>query len=297
MRKVLKWIGIVIGGLATLVLVAYLGLYVYTEQMLNRRYEFPVEDVFVPTDAASIERGRHLVKGVVLCDDCHGDDLGGQVMADDPMIGRLAAPNLTAGPGGKGQTFTNTDYIRAIRHGVDPDGTGLVVMPASLFYSLSDEDLGAIIAYVKSMPPVDGEQPSVQLGPVGRFFLMQFPEVLSAAAIDHTAPRPAAPAPGVTVEYGQYLASSCATCHGVDMGGGEGEGAGPDLTRGGNWGTWNEADFVRTVRTRVNPDGKELDPELAPVFENIDELTEDELSAIWLYLQSLPPVTAPAEPG
>jgi mono/diheme cytochrome c family protein len=296
MRKVLKWAGIVLGGLAVLVLAAYLGLYVYTEQMLNRRYDFAVEDVVVPTDAASLERGRHLVKGVVLCDDCHGDNLGGTLMSDDPILGRLAAPNLTAGLGGKGRTFTNTDYIRAIRHGVDPDGRPLLLMPASLFYYLSDEDLGAVIAYVKSMPPVDGEQPATQLGPVGRVFLFQFPEVISAEAIDHAGPRPAAPAPGVTAEYGRYLSLSCTTCHGADMGGGEGEGAGGNLTRGGDWGAWTEADFIRTVRTRVTPGGKRIDPELAPVFENIDEMTEDELRAIWLYLQSLPPVATPAEP-
>jgi mono/diheme cytochrome c family protein len=112
--------------------------------------------------------------------------------------------------------------------------------------------------------------------------------------IDHFAPRPPEPVPGVTAEYGKYLSITCQTCHGPDLAGLEGEGAGTNLTPGGQLGHWTEADFLRVIRTGVRPDGTRIDPELAPVFAVIDDYSDDELRAIWLYLQSLPPVESPA---
>ena len=96
------------------------------------------------------------------------------------------------------------------------------------------------------------------------------------------------PAPGVTKEYGKYLALSCTACHGDDLGGGQGGGgqAGPAITRGGRPGKWKEADFINTIRTGVTPEGNNLDPENMP-WKSFAKLTDDELKAVWLYLMSL----------
>jgi len=291
MGKILRWIGIVLGVLVGLLVVAYGVLYVLSEQQLNKVYEVTVENVVVPTDAAAIERGGHFVTGLLFCIECHGPDLSGGVLSDDPITGRLNAPNLTRGQGGSGHEFSDEDFVRAIRHGVNPQGRALVVMPSNLFWELSDADLGAIIAYIKSVPPVDKETPDLAIGPVGRFYVVSDPLSLPASVIDHDGPRPPVPEPGVTAEYGRYLAVQCRSCHGEDMAGMPEEmGGGNNLTPGGEVGGWTAEEFIETIRTRVKPNGEELDPEMAPLFQTIARLTDDELTAIYLYLQSLPAV-------
>jgi mono/diheme cytochrome c family protein len=297
MSKVLRWVGIILGGLVGLVVVAYGALYVVTEQSMNKTYDFPVEPVAVPTDEAARARGGHLVNTVGFCTECHGPDLGGQAMVDDLITGRLIAPNLTSGQGGAASTLTDEEFVRAIRHGVGQDGRSLIVMPAYLFYNLSDADLGAIIAYIRGLPPVDKEWQPTAIGPMGRFYVWQDPTSLPASLIDHTGPRPAAPEPGVTAEYGEYLAFNCRTCHGEDLGGQpEAMGGGSNLTPGGEVGDWTVEEFIQTIRTRVKPNGEEIDPELAPLFKTIGQLTDDELTAIYLYIQSVPLVESTPQP-
>jgi mono/diheme cytochrome c family protein len=280
-----------LGVLIGLVVVAYTALYLATEQALNRVYEVPAEQVPVPDTEEALARGSHLVNTIAFCTECHGPDLGGSVMSDDAVVGRLVAPNLTSGAGGAAATFTGQDFVRAIRHGVDPDGKPLVIMPANMFNGLSDADLGAIIAYIKSVPPVDRESPELAIGPLGRFFVWSEPSSLPATLIDHNAPRPPAPEPGVTAEYGEYLAFNCRTCHGEDMAGlPEEMGGGSNLTPGGEVGGWTAEEFIQTIRTRITPEGREIDPELAPLFKTIGSLSDDELTAIYLYIHSLPAV-------
>jgi mono/diheme cytochrome c family protein len=169
-------------------------------------------------------------------------------------------------------------------------------MPARAFYYLSDEDLGALIAYLKSLPPVDHELPRTDLGPIGRVMLAlgQLPPEAAApdvTVIDHNGPRPVAPEPGVTVEYGEYLAHICAQCHGANLNGQiirvEGnEYVALNLTPGGELGSWSERDFFATMRTGVTPSGRKLN-EFMP-WKYFGQMTDDELKAIWMYLQSLP---------
>jgi hypothetical protein len=63
----------------------------------------------------------------------------------------------------------------------------------------------------------------------------------------------------------------------------------PNLTPGGELATWSESDFLHTVQNGVTPDGKTLDPEQMP-WLRIGGADVADLQAIWLYLQSLPPV-------
>lgn len=296
MRKVLKWIGIVLGGLVGLLVVAFIVLYIVGGAMWNRihgNYDVPVETIPIPTDQASIARGEHIAT-THYCRVCHTPALSGQSEAIPALI-TMSIPNLTAGAGGVGATNTDADWVRAIRHGVGHDGRGLVLMPARAFYYLSDEDLGALIAYLKSLPPVDNELPGTNLGPVGRVMLVlgqlppeAMPDVI---VIDHDGPRPVAPEPGVTVEYGEYLAHICTVCHGANLNGQTIRSEGSDyvalnLTPGGELGFWSEEDFFATLRTGVTPSGRQL-IEVMP-WKYFGQMTDDELRAVWLYLQSLP---------
>jgi mono/diheme cytochrome c family protein len=117
--KVLKWIGIVLGSLIGIVLLVVVGLYAKARIEFSHKYAVQVEAVSVPTDAASIERGKHLA--AFLCQECHGNDLGGnpRFFAADG-IGSATAPNLTAGAGGLGGQFSDADFVRAIQGGPPP---------------------------------------------------------------------------------------------------------------------------------------------------------------------------------
>jgi cytochrome c553 len=295
-RKILKWIGIVLGSLIGLLVLAFIVLYIIGSAKWNKhhgKYDVPVETITIPTDQASIARGEH-ISTIRMCRHCHMENLSGQT-AGAPAIVTLVVPNLTSGAGGIGVTNTDEDWVRAIRHGVGQDGRGLVLMPSRVFNYLSDEDLGALVAYLKSLPPVDNKQPATDLGPIGRVMLALGqlpPEIMpNVILIDHNAPRPVAPEPGITVEYGEYLARTCALCHGSNFNGqtvreGPNMYLAPNLTRGGEVGFWSEADFIATMQTGVTPSGHQL-TRFMP-WKYFGQMTDDELKAVWLYLQSLP---------
>lgn len=298
--RVLRWIGVVLGALVALLAVAAAGVYVASSVRLNKTYAIPAEQIDIPADPASIARGRHLATTIGQCVDCHGDDLAGRVFLDTPGIARISSANLTSGAGGVGATFTDADWVRALRHGVGPNGKALLVMPSQGFNSLSPGDLGAVIAYVKSMPPVDRqpEQNSVQL--LGRaLFLAGIIDALAAERVDHGAALAPAPAPGVTAEYGGYLVrvGGCADCHAASLAGGPIPGAPPDappaanITPSGEISAWSEADFITTMRTGENPAGLKLNPFMPWKF--IGGLSDDELKALFMYLKTVPPQPTP----
>jgi len=293
MKKVLKWIGIVLGLLVGLVVLAFGVVYAITETRLNKTYTIQVEPVSIPTDAAAIERGQH-VAVIRLCADCHAANLAGRVFLDNPVIGRIVTANLTSGKGGVGGEMTDADWVQAIRHGVRPDGKPLLVMPAGEFYYLSDADLGAVIAYMKSLPPIDNELPTNKIGPLFRV-AMTFMDVvfIPAEVIDHTTPRPIAPEVGATVEYGKYLAITCTSCHGPGFSGGPIPMAPPEfppalnLTPGGELQGWTEEMFINTLRTGTTPSRHQFDNQYMP-WKLLGQMTNDELKAVFLFLHSLP---------
>ena len=142
--KVLKWAGIVLGGLIALIIIAVVVVWFVVGGRLSKTYDVQPATVAIPADAPSEASGWPLFLVEVACQECHGENLGGDVMSDDPVFGRLVARNLTSGNGGIGGSYTDTDWVRSVRHGVDPDGKSLVLMPSHEFYKLGDADLGQI---------------------------------------------------------------------------------------------------------------------------------------------------------
>jgi mono/diheme cytochrome c family protein len=295
MLKVLKWIAIVIGGLAAIILLAVGIVYGLSNARLDHTYTVQVQTVPIPTDQASIAYGKHLAS-IHGCMACHGDNLAGEIEFQDPMVGVISNANLTTGRGSDVFDYTIEDWVRAIRHGIGPDGKPLVIMPAQTFYPMSDKDLGAIIAYVKSVPPVDNELPKLKLGVLPRvmFLAGQMDFAVPAEIIDHNAPRPPAPEQGVTADYGKYLAGLCTLCHGAGFSGGPIPGTPPsdppalNLTPGGELVGWTFDDFLHAMRTGVTPGGRQLREEFMPYKSLFGDMTDDEWEAIWLYLQTLP---------
>lgn len=293
MRKVLKWIGFVLGGLVGSVILAVATMLIIGGSRLNKQYDIEPATVAIPTDPDAIARGQYLYSAT--CAGCHGDNLAGTPFFDDPGLGSIPAPNLTSGNGGIGSAYTDADYVRAIRHGVRPDGTPLMIMPSGAFYYFSDEDLGAIIAFMQNVSPQDQVWPAKNLSPMGRILLVAgaFGNVLQAETIDHTGPRPPAPEQGVTAAFGEYLVNTgdCRNCHGSNLTGqqpGEpGAPFAPNLTPGDHLADWSAEDFIAAMRTGKSPDGHEIDNNFMP-WEHIGRLTDDDLTAMHLYLQSLP---------
>jgi hypothetical protein len=295
-RKILKWIGIVLGSLVGFLVLSFIVLYTIGTVKWNKlhgQYEVPVETIVVPTDPVSIARGEHIAT-IRMCGHCHMEDLSGQA-ARAPGLVTLAVPNLTSGAGGVGATNTDEDWVRAIRHGVGHDDRGLFLMPSRVWYYFSNEDLGALIAYLKSLPPVSNELPTTDLEPLGRVMLVlgQLPPEIepNVTVIDHYAPRPVAPEPGVKVDYGKYLATTCTFWHGSDLNGqtireGGNVYVALNLTRGGEMKGWSEEDFIVTLRTGVTLSGHQL-IDFMP-WEYFGQMTDEELRAVWLYLQSVP---------
>lgn len=299
MKKVLKWIGILLVGLVGLIVLIALAGYVASERRLNRAYEVAGRALTLPSDAASVAEGQRLtiIRG---CVDCHGADYGGQVMIDSPLIGRAYGPNLTVGQGSATADFTVEDWDRAVRHGIGPDGRPLFVMPSYHYAGLSDEDLGRMIAFLRAAPPVDRVAPPSSAGPMTRLMLVanQPPPLLSAEVIDHDVRPPASAAPEASPAFGAYLASSCDGCHGENLAGGPVPFSEPDsphsanLTPAGELSSWTLEGFKNTLRTGVTPSGRQLDPRNMP-WPLTAEMTDVEIEALWLYFRSLPPAMPP----
>jgi len=287
----MRWILRILGVLLVLVLVAVAAIWLLSGRALGARYDVTPEAVTIPTDSAALARGQHLGTAIGKCVDCHGMDLSGQAMALGPL-GTFNARNLTSGKGGLGDR-TDADWVRSIRHGVAPDGRALVFMPSRVYTALSNADLGALIAWVKSMPPVDHEVPATTVGPIGRMMLATDPgRLISARLIDHAAPIPAAVPPGPTPEYGRYLAVSggCTFCHGDNLKGGLKDGPpgtplSADLTQAGPLGQWSEGDFTKALREGVRPDGSNINPFMPWRLARL--MTDEEIAAVWAYLKTV----------
>lgn len=291
MKQIIKWLGLGLSGLIVLLLLVAVGLSWRASSRLNRSYAITPEAVTIPTDVAAIAEGERLA--AIYCADCHGADLGGADFFNDPALAVIDAPNLTRGAGGVGAQLGDGDWVRALRHGVDPSGRPLFIMPSRNFYFFSADDLGQLIAYLKQAPPVDRAANDRSTTFLGRVLMAAglFGDLIDAETIDHTAARPVAPAPGVTVEYGKYLADTfgCRTCHGPQLAGGKDPDPdappGPNLTPGGNLGQWDEQTFLTAIRTRKSQ---------WMAFEALNHMTNAELQALWRYLQALPAVTTVA---
>lgn len=289
--KIWKWILRILGGLVAIVLLALTGLYVTAESRFNKTYEISAKPIPMSTSVESVAIGRHWAE--VHCQSCHGEDLGGGPFFEDPALGYVDAPNLTSGKGGIGSTYTDADWVRAIRYGVMPNGKSVFLMPSNDFYHANDQALAGMIAYMKTLSPVDRETRPRSLTPLAKvlFQLGVLGDLLRAETIPHNA-RPPAPPEGVTVEYGEYLANAhgCKACHGSNLAGGQPPEPGApfalNLTPGGELIGWDEANFFTAMRDGRTPDGRQLSD--AMPWKGLGNLTDDELRAIWLYVQAQP---------
>ena len=213
MKKILKYVG---WGFAAIVLVA-LGVWLWAHQVATSRYEqqwtvhkadFPIPFPLSDADLASLRAERILAGAretdplarvdlkpsrssarssgastswtvASSCDGCHGNDFGGAAVVDIALVGHWVAPNLTTGEGSVTKGFTANDWDRAVRHGVRHNGQ-TSSMPSQDFVNLTDHELSDIVAYIRSLPPVNRDMGAVKLGPVFAFMIATDPKVFGA---------------------------------------------------------------------------------------------------------------------
>jgi mono/diheme cytochrome c family protein len=299
LKKIFRWTGI-----SVLLVIAGVTITVLTRQHLT--YDAPYPDIQSSKDTAIIARGKHLVFGAAHCINCHsipdpdslmaaGEEvnLAGGVLFDLP-VGKIYSKNITPDPETGIGKFSDREIARALRYGVHPDGTAVYdFMP---FHNTSDEDLTAIISYLRSRRPVRHVIPENELNTVGK--------IVNAFLVKPVGPSDLVPEKVVrdsSARYGKYLALSIAECNGCHTkrnmagayigepfgGGGEIEGfITPNLTpdSSGRIFNWSREKFINRFRM-----GK-LIPRSPMPWNSFRRMTDEEITAVYNYLQTLKPV-------
>ena len=217
MKRVVKILLLVLAGLVVLIGLA-LGYGVFrAEQKLNRKVDINPPPVAYAATPEALAQGKYLFDSRG-CGECHGARGEGRVLIDAPNGFFVRTPNIT--PGGATARYREDDWVRAIRHGVKPDGKPIFLMPSEDYNRLTDADLAAVVAHVRSLPPATGNATEVRLPLIMKavygFGLMRD----AADKIDHNLPPSRPVAVAVSVAHGEYVAKMCTGCHGPGLSGG-----------------------------------------------------------------------------
>ncbi len=261
----------------------------------------------VAQDAKLLARGTYLMGSVVACGNCHvqrdkGKPLfdrglsGGMIFDEEPF--KAYASNITPDRETGIGKWTDTQLIKAIREGIRPDGSLIgPPMPVMFYRGMSDEDVKAIVAYLRAQPAVKNSVPKSE-------YRIKLPPNYGPAIKQKVA----APSPKDALKYGAYLAGPlghCMDCHTPWVKGI------PDMKRvgaGGNpfkgpWGVavarnltphetglkgWSDAEIARAIREGVRKDGSQLKPPMA--FGWYKNINEGDMIALVAYLRSLRPL-------
>lgn len=287
LRKLVK----ALVALVFLVVLGVFAAYLVADKKLAAKYaeRFDVPLPLTSLEGGDVATGERIVHVRNGCTDCHGKDLAGGAIVEDPLAGNLYGPNIT--PFAL-KEWSDGEIARAIRHGVGRDGRPLILMPSDEYNNLSLGDLKSVVAFLRTIPAVDKPTRAPQVGPLMKILQMAGEVNLFAATrIDHAKPFNAKPAEAPTAEFGKYLVDgACRGCHGQELTGGPIPGGPPDWAPAANLtraalGKWTFDDFAKTLKTGVNPSGKTLGVPFPLALTS--QMSEVELKAIWSYLESL----------
>ena len=184
----MKTVVTIIAALAAAAAAALFGALWWGDRKVDRRIDVRVVPVaFAPPTPAVLARG----KAVFLeqhCDECHGADGSGKVILDEPGGLYVRAPDITPAKTSRVVNYSEADWVRAIRHGVDPAGRALLYMPSEVFNRIDDPDFAALVAYVRALAPGRGDLGEVRMPRMQRvrYGLGLFKD--AAEKIDHRLP-------------------------------------------------------------------------------------------------------------
>jgi cytochrome c553 len=233
----------------------------------------------VVAGVSQVGHGERLAR-VLGCTGCHGHDLTGHAWIEDPRQAILFTSNLTRAV----PLYSDAQLARAIRWGVRPDRSVLWEMPSDIFTHLSEPDMAALIAWLRTVPPSGEPHPRIRIGPEGRR-LIETGEIKPAPVV-------ARENRGVWPvrldgrhEWARYMIrATCAECHGLDLTGREGneEHRGPpDLVVVAGY---SRDEFRRLMRTGAPIGGREM-PLMSDVARGrFVHFTDREVDAIYDYL-------------
>ena len=302
MRRPGKVLLVLLGGLIVLLAVA-ITFTIGWRPFLGPRKRATTDKKFERTPER-LARGKYLVQNLMGCEVCHtpsdwtqhgapsvsGMELAGQPLPLVGFPGMAVAPNITPDSETGAASWTDDELARAIREGIKHDGSTIFpLMPYFDYKTLSDEDLAAVVVYVRSVAPVHNVQPASKINFPVNLLVRGVPEPVTSPV-----PAPASD----SVSRGKYLAKLGCGCHNVvgkiPYGGGE--------SLGGPWGLlvsanitpdasgisyYSEQTFITTMRTGYV--GARKLNSIMP-FGEFKNLTDDDLKAIYAYLRTLPPI-------
>jgi mono/diheme cytochrome c family protein len=286
-NSVLKWGGVGLAAVLALAVSSVTALAIAGMVKQHSR-SAPIPDLEVEVTPEQIARGKAVVDG--FCSACHsktGTLTGGENIGDHLPIpaGSMVSANLT--PAGRLRRWSDGEIFRAIRNSIDADGHWLTIMSYTNAGKLSDDDIQAVIAYIRSVPAA-GEptpDPPDQLNLLGMV-------MLGAGALPSGKPVTTgsitAPPKGPTLQFGEYILSyqDCRECHGRDLTGGvpgQMGPLGPDLNLVKQW---KLSEFIATMRTGIDPNGHEISKQMP--WRPMGRMDDDELAAVYEYLTHLP---------
>ena len=295
MKKILRIAAIAGVALIVVVALAFAGAVELGDRKLQRYVDIRVVPVPYVKDPAALKLGKYLFESRG-CGECHGDDGRGIVFIDAPNGMYVKAPDITSGKGGVVSDYNEGDWVRTIRHGVNPKGHPLLGMPSEDYNRINDADFAALVAYVRSLSPVAGESAIIRLPRLARALYGAGTIKDAAEKIDHRRPPSRPVAVAATAEHGAYVAAMCVGCHGPTFSGGRTPGTPPQWPPAANL-TPGEGSvmprydtagkFVAMMRTGRRPDATEVSKVMP--FMSLRTLNDTDLDAVYAYLKTLAP--------
>jgi cytochrome c553/mono/diheme cytochrome c family protein len=291
MRKLAKIVGWALAVLVVVGLGAAGTAHLLAQRKLNRSIDVQVAPVAFVNDEASLARGKYLFQSRG-CSECHGENGAGKLFIDAPNGMRVWTPNISPGPGSAVAKYSEADWVRTIRHGVKPDKRPILIMPSEDYNRFTDQDVAAIVAYARSLPPVQGETGRMELPLIFKAVYAAGIVPDAPQRIDHTLPPAKAVAEGPTPEHGAYVANMCKGCHGDRLNGGRIPGSppdwppAPDLTDRATYATYDSLQKFRAMlRSGKRPTGEAI--KVMP-FPSLGAMNDTDVEALYAFLKTLP---------
>ena len=292
MKKTLNILAGSLAALALIIVIVAATAVFLSDRKMNRVVEVQIPAADFSSLNADIARGQYIfaTRG---CSECHGAGGEGRIVIDDPSSGFfVSSPSINRGGATAG--YSDADWIGALRHGLKPARTPLFLMPSEDYAQMADEDVAALVTYIRSLPPTPEKKADLRVTLMVKALYAFGIATDAAEKIDHTRPAPKQ-VPRDDHEQGAYVATTCAGCHGQGLAGGKIPGAPPSWPAAANltsapdsaMARYSSAEaFREMMRSGKRADGT---PISVMPFESLRAMNDAELDSLFGFLKTLQP--------